>query len=239
MFRDQSVERAAAEVLQDSEKRYRRLFESAKDGILILEFDTGKVVDVNPFLLQLLGYSYDALCGKLIWEIGAFKNTATSREAFKVLQDSEYIRYEDLPLETLDGRHIDVEFVSNVYLVDHAKVIQCNIRDITERNLAEDALRKSEEKHRSIIETAMDGFLLVNTEGRILEANETYSKMSGYTIKELLAMSIPDLEARSGGGDRRTHQKYYESWRRPFRVRAPSQRRDRFERRSFRPVSFR
>ena len=88
------------ETLQDSEKRYRRLFESAKDGILILDAETGKVVDVNPFLLQLLGYSYDAIYGKHIWELGVFKDIAASKDAFKTLQDNEYIRYEDLPLET-------------------------------------------------------------------------------------------------------------------------------------------
>ncbi|MGA2229078.1 MAG: PAS domain S-box protein, partial [Syntrophobacteraceae bacterium] len=65
------MEKESAEAaLQESEKRYRRLFESAKDGILILDADTGKVVDVNPFLLQLLGYSYDAICGQHIWELG-------------------------------------------------------------------------------------------------------------------------------------------------------------------------
>jgi len=102
--------------LQESEKRYRRLFESAKDGILILDADTGKVVDVNPFLMRLLGYSYDALYGKHLWEIGVFKDIAASKDAFKALLDNEYIRYEDLPLETHDGQAIDVEFVSNVYL---------------------------------------------------------------------------------------------------------------------------
>ena len=127
--------------LQASERRYRRLFESAKDGILILDADTGKIVDVNPFLLQLLGYSYDAICGKHIWEIGLFKDIAASKDAFKTLQDNEYIRYEDLPLETLDGQPIAVEFVSNVYLVDHTKVIQCNIRDITERDRAKEEKR--------------------------------------------------------------------------------------------------
>jgi PAS domain S-box-containing protein len=125
------------EALQDSEKRYRRLFESAKDGILILDADTGKVDDVNPFLLTLLGYSYDELYGKYIWELGAFKDIAASKEAFQTLQDSEYIRYDDLPLETSAGQRIAVEFVSNVYLVDHHKVIQCNIRNITEQKRAE------------------------------------------------------------------------------------------------------
>src|SRR5512140_1544699 len=93
----------AGKALQESEKRYRRLFESAKDGILILDADTGKVVDVNPFLVRLLGYPYDTLCGKHIWDIGVFKDIAASKEAFQTLRDHEYIRYEDLPLEARDG----------------------------------------------------------------------------------------------------------------------------------------
>ena len=121
---DSTVMSRRIELLENSEKRYRRLFESAKDGILILDADTGKVIDVNPFLLHLLGYSYDAVYGKYIWELGVFKDIAASKEAFQTLQDNEYIRYDDLPLETLDGKPIAVEFVSNVYLVDHNKVIQ-------------------------------------------------------------------------------------------------------------------
>ena len=86
---------------------------------------------------SLLGYSYDELYGQYIWELGVFKDIAASKDAFKTLQDNEYIRYDDLPLETHDGQPIAVEFVSNVYLVDQSKVIQCNIRDITERKRAE------------------------------------------------------------------------------------------------------
>ncbi|MBE0604595.1 MAG: PAS domain S-box protein, partial [Deltaproteobacteria bacterium] len=129
--------------LEVSEKRYRRLFESAKDGILILDVDTGKVIDVNPFMIRLLGFPYETFCGKYIWEIGAFKDIAASKEAFKILQDHEYVRYEDLPLQTREGNKIAVEFVSNIYVEDHSKVIQCNIRDITERRLAEVRIRKA------------------------------------------------------------------------------------------------
>jgi len=140
----------AGEALQDSEKRYRRLFESAKDGILILDADTGKVVDVNPFLTRLLGYPHESLCGKHLWEIGVFDDIAASKEAFRTLQDHEYIRYEDMPLKTRCGDPVDVEFVSNVYQVDNKRVIQCNIRDITERKRAEVRIRKG-----YLLETAL------------------------------------------------------------------------------------
>jgi PAS domain S-box-containing protein len=131
------------EALQASETRYRRLFETAKDGILILDADTGKIADVNPFLIDMLGYSHEDLMGKTLWEIGPFKDIEASQSAFTELQSQEYIRYEDLPLEAKDGRRVEVEFVSNVYQVDHKRVIQCNIRDITARVLAEHALRRT------------------------------------------------------------------------------------------------
>lgn len=141
------TDRKRAELeLKDSEIRYRRLFESAKDGILILDADTGKIVDVNPFLYQMLGYDSDELMGKELWEIGVFNNIVDSKEAFAELQTKGYIRYEDLPLETKNGKAINVEFVSNVYFADRNKVIQCNIRDITERKLTEEKLKESENR---------------------------------------------------------------------------------------------
>jgi PAS domain S-box-containing protein len=126
------------EALQASETRYRRLFETAQDGILILNAETGQIDDVNPFLKDMLGHTHEEFMGKKLWEIGAFKNTE--------LQHKRYVRYEDLPLITKDGREINVEFVSNVYLVNSHKVIQCNIRDITERKLVE------KERERLILE---------------------------------------------------------------------------------------
>ncbi|MFW6286593.1 MAG: PAS domain S-box protein, partial [Candidatus Sumerlaeota bacterium] len=127
---------------QASETRYRRLFECAQDGILILDAETGKVVDVNPYLLHLLGHDRDALVGKPLWEIGPFHDIAASRDLFRVLQEKEYVRYEHLPLQSASGGLVDVEFVSNVYLANDLKVIQCNIRDITERKRAEEALNR-------------------------------------------------------------------------------------------------
>jgi diguanylate cyclase (GGDEF)-like protein/PAS domain S-box-containing protein len=132
------------ETLRDSELRYRRLFEAALDGILILDAKTGAITDVNPFLIDMLGYSREEFVEKKLWEVGAFKDIKASKEAFQVLQKNEYIRYRDLPLRAKGGKLIPVEFVSNVYLEGNEKVIQCNIRDISERKQAQDALLKSE-----------------------------------------------------------------------------------------------
>jgi PAS domain S-box-containing protein len=132
---------ATAHALEVSETRYRRLFETAQDGILILDARSRRIIDANPFLTDLLGYSRDELVGKKLWEIGLFRDIESNKAAFRTLLEQGYIRYEDLPLSTKDGRRIEVEFVSNVYPVDHALVIQCNIRDVTDRKRAEDALR--------------------------------------------------------------------------------------------------
>ena len=143
VFEDITDQKQTEEALKSSEKRYRRLFETARDGILILDAETGQISDVNPFLTEMLGYSHEDFLGKKLWEIGAFKDIEASKATFEELQSKGYVRYNDLPLETKDGRPIAVEFVSNVYQVNHHKVIQCNIRDITKRKLLGEALQKS------------------------------------------------------------------------------------------------
>jgi protein-histidine pros-kinase len=134
--------KVADEALRESEARYRRLFESAKDGILILDAGSGQIVDVNPYLIEMLGFSKEEFVGKELWQIGLFKDVAASRLAFTELQQRGYIRYEDLPLETREGLVRPVEFVSNIYLEGESQVIQCNIRDITERKRFEQTLRE-------------------------------------------------------------------------------------------------
>jgi PAS domain S-box-containing protein len=140
------------EALKVSEIRYRRLFETAKDGILILDADTGRITDANPYLQELLGYSLEELLGKLLWEIGPFKDTAASRGAFRRLQRKEYIRYDNLPLETKGRHRKHVEFVSNVYRENGRRVIQCNIRDITPRHNVEEALANASKEMEKRIE---------------------------------------------------------------------------------------
>jgi len=127
--------------LQNSEVRYRRLFEASKEGVLILDFTSGKIVDANPFMSDLLGYSRDDFLGRELWEIGRFGDKSASETAVRELQEKSYVRYEHLPLETDHGRRIDVEVVANIHREDEHSVIQCNIRDISERSQLESRLR--------------------------------------------------------------------------------------------------
>lgn len=128
---------AADKALKVSESRYRRLFETAQDGILILDGETGAIEDVNPFLIDMLACTREQLLGKKLWEAPPFKEIKPSEAEFRELQGKECVHYDDLPLKTCAGRTIHVEFVSNVFQSDGGKVIQCNVRDITERKQAE------------------------------------------------------------------------------------------------------
>ena len=206
---------APALALGASESRYRRLFETAQDAILILDGGGGKIMDANPFVINLLGYSLDELIGKELWEIGFFADIAESKKAFDRLQREGYIRYEDLPLETKDGRPVNVEFVSNVYDVDGASVIQCNIRDITERHLATRALRKSEVRYRRLFETAQDAILIVDADSKkIIDANPYVIDLLGYSLDEFIGKELwqiglfHDIEESKSAFDRLQREGY-------------------------------
>ena len=191
------------EALKNSETRFRRLFETAQDGILILDAETGQISDVNPFLVEMLGYSREDFLGRKLWEIGAFEDKETSKAAFSELQSKGYIRYEDLPLETRDGRRIDVEFVSNVYLVNHKTVIQCNIRDITERRRAEEALADRtvhlERLNRELVvlNAELDDFTYVASHD-LQEPLRTLTAFSDLLRKDL-GESLPERAAQDLG----------------------------------------
>jgi PAS domain S-box-containing protein len=140
-MRLEQAETRGEEAIRASEVSYRRLFEAARDGILILDAETGRINDVNPFLIELLGFSHSEMIGKSVGELSPFKDIESHKLMLERLQKDGYLRYEDLPLETRDGRKIAVEFVSNVYQAGEKRVIQCNVRDITERKRAEEQIR--------------------------------------------------------------------------------------------------
>ncbi len=190
------AERVRAETaMRASELRYRRLFESAQDGILILDAETGMVVDVNPFLETLLGYSHEQFMGKALWELGFFRDVVANEDKFAELRETKYARYEDLPLETSDGRRIEVEFVSNVYLVNGGKVIQCNIRDIIERKRSEREALISKTRFAAVFRSNLAAIGIHTVlEDRVVEVNERMCEFSGWKREEVIGKNIFELE---------------------------------------------
>ena len=199
--------RQKEDALRASELRYRRLFESAQDGILILDFDTGKILDVNPYLIDLLGYSHEDFLEKFLWEVSPFKDTALNKDAFIELQQKGYIRYEALPLQTGDGRSIDVEFVSNSYLVDGLTFIQCNIRDITDRKEVEAGLEKARkelaaakiledearEYAESIINTVREPLIALDQDLRVVTVSRSFYEFFKVKPEETVGHLVYDL----------------------------------------------
>jgi len=171
--------RAAQSALRTSEIRYRRLFEAAHDGILIMNPETRKITDANPFMTELLGYSHKELIGKELWQIGLLKDEAASQSAFRELQKRHFIRYEDLPLQSKAGKHHEVEFVSNLYDENGKNVIQCNIRDITRRKETENALRTSKERYRILFDLGPVAVYSCDAAGTIQEFNRRSVQLWG------------------------------------------------------------
>jgi two-component system sensor histidine kinase/response regulator len=223
-MRDQAftLRDAPMRALLDSEIRYRRLFEAAQDGILLINAESGQIEDANPYLTKMLGYSHDELMGKKLWDVGAFADIDKSTGMFERLQAVGYVRYSDLPLRTKGGALISVEFVSNAYDCAGVRVIQCNIRNITEQRLAEDQVRKLS----LVVEQSPVAIVIASLAGDIEYVNAALLRNSGYRQWELIGrpartlqsaamspLTFADISASIGRG---------EIWRGEFR----SQRKD-------------
>jgi len=131
---DITARRQAERELHASEElRYRRLFETAKDGIVLLDANTGQITNVNPFGLTLIGREAGDLLGHKLWEIDAFEDAERIQSLLRELQARDFVRYEDLRLVRPDGARRHIELACNVYRLAGKKIVQCFVRDITER----------------------------------------------------------------------------------------------------------
>jgi PAS domain S-box-containing protein len=137
--------RHVEQALNVSETRFRRLFETAKDGILILDADTGIITDANAFMAALVGMTPADLIGKELFEVGMFKDVAENKEAFRQLQQTGYLRHDHLPVSNRAGERVEVEFIANVYKEGSRLVAQCNVRDIGDRRRLEQQVAQQTE----------------------------------------------------------------------------------------------
>ena len=198
--------RSEAEIRQRaSETRYRRLCESAKDGILILDADTGCIVDVNPFMTELTGQPREEFLGVRLWETGPFKDIAASKILLAELTAKGYVRYEDLSLKTRAGHDVAVEFISSVYLVNDAKLIQCNIRDNRRRKPIEAELARL----AAAIAQAAEAVMVTDPKGVIEYVNPAFEAVSGYSKEEVLGQN-PRL-LNSGVQDKHFYRSLWET----------------------------
>lgn len=187
------TERTRAEArMRVSETRYRRLFEAAHDGVLLLDPGTCRITDANPFMTRLIGYSREQLIGKELYEIGLLKDEEASREMFRTLKRKHEVRYEDLPLESQTGRHQEVEVVANLYQEGGHPVIQCNIRDITERKQVEEIMLRNEALVSALIEQAPVGVYVVDAMFRLQRTNPMAMRVFEH-IQPLLGRDFSEI----------------------------------------------
>ncbi len=193
-IQDITDRKVAEEKIKNAEIRSHGIFKSSKEGILILDGITGQITDANPSLIEMIGFNYEELVGKELWEIGVFKNIAASKEAFIELQNKEYIRFENMPLETKAGQSIDVEFVSNVFIAEQKKVILCHIRDISDRKKIDEALKVSSQLYFAMFEKNQAVQLLIDpADGNIIDANSAAARFYGYSLAQFKLMNLNDI----------------------------------------------
>lgn len=120
-------------LLNDSEIRFRRLFETANDGILLLEKSEGKITHANPAIAKMLGYSNAEFTGNDLKDVGFPDNLGTFHDMLQELSKNAIINFKDTPVQKKTGQIVDTD----IYMVNKSTLVQCNIRDITQRKLAE------------------------------------------------------------------------------------------------------
>ena len=176
-------------LLIDSELQYRRLFETASDGIVLLEKGEGKITHANPAAEKLLGHTEKESLGNKLQDIGVSLDLDDFQTTMQNLNKTGIINYRNVKVETKSGKHIDTE----IYLVDRAKLVQCNIRDITERKLAKKALRESEAKYRWLLDNMADVITVIDMDLHFTYVSPSIMRMRGYTAEEATAQTFEQV----------------------------------------------
>jgi PAS domain S-box-containing protein len=186
---DITERRQLESLLIDSEEQYRRLFETASDGIVLLEKREGRITKANSATEKLLGYTEEDSIGNKLQDIGVVLDTSDFQTTMQVLNKSGIINYRNVKVETKSGQHIDTE----IYLVDKAKVVQCNIRDVTERKRAKEALRESEEKYHWLVDHMADVLTIMDMNLRFTYVSPSILRLRGYTAEEAVAQTFEQM----------------------------------------------
>ncbi len=198
-----SERKQAEKQLQINEDKYKSLFYDNHSILLLIDPDTGEIKDANPAACNYYGWSLSEICSKNISDI----NTLSEKELKEEMQNakSEKRNHFFFKHRLANGEIRDVDIYSNKIIYNDSILLFSIINDITERKLIEDTLKENENRRLNILEAAMDGFWLSDIQGNLLEVNEIYCKMSGYSKQELLAMNFLELEDLESADENATH----------------------------------
>lgn len=190
VFRDVTQRKRADQALRASESRYRRHFETAHDAIVLLDGDTGLIIDSNPFLTKLLGFTHAEMIGKQLWQLGFFETAEANQTALGQLRAHRFIHYNQLPLLTKTGVRAEVECVGIIYEIDRKNVIQFDIHDLTDRVLAEEGLRAAHDRFRSVVDHVIHGIISFDEAGIIESVNPAAERLFGFTAAEIIGRNV-------------------------------------------------
>jgi two-component system, sensor histidine kinase and response regulator len=196
----------SATVLGESEVRYRRLFESASDGVLLVDAATARVVESNPAFTHLLGFERDEVVGRRLWEIGVFAESFAderrSTACFDTLKEQGQLRLDDLALINKSGGIVSAEMVMCGFHAADRAMIQCNLRDISERKTMASALRRAVAHEQAIVACANYGIISLDPDFMVRSCNAAAGRMLGVSTSQLVGHSpklfhlADDLDAR-------------------------------------------
>lgn len=193
MISDVTERKKMEQALRESELKYRQLFELELDARLIVDAQSGNIIDMNSSAVSLYGYTREELIGMRHVDISAAPEEAWTTSVFntdagEIPIPLRYHRKKDGAVFPVEINEVSVGWKDRTILI-------ATIHDITERKRAEEALRECEEKNRAILQATSDGFWRIDGNGRILDVNEAYCEMLGYTRNELLGLHVSDIEA--------------------------------------------
>ena len=177
------------DLLEESEFRYRRVFETATDGIVLLEKSEGHIVHANPAAVNMLGYSEAEYVGKMLKDIGVPIDMNDFPKIMESLNKNGILNYEDVPIKSKSGKDVHAD----VYLVNRAKLAQCNIRDVSERKLVDNILKEEKKFIENALNTLKDIFFVFDLEGRFIRWNKTMNVVTGYTDREISLKKVTEF----------------------------------------------
>lgn len=208
LIRDISERKQKEVELRKSEENYRNIYNNALEGMFRTSID-GRTLQANHALALMMGFETPEEAITSVNELNhqIWVDPFERNRYFTLLKEQGIVRGFECQCRRKDGSIFWVAFNAKIIRGNDGKdlFVDGYVQDITERRKADQALRESEERHHTILRTAMDGFWITDMTGRFLEVNETYCRMIGYTMQELLSMAISDIEGNESEHEVSSH----------------------------------